>query len=586
MIATLFRIFRHTFRFPLQSSLSLLMAIACTSLVLVLPGVTMQFVDVVIKQRRPDLILPTVAVGLVAIFCRQLLFTLRSYFNNALELKLTHLIRVELYGKLQRLPVRWFDSNSSGEIMSRVAEDVPTMDRVLIEGTDTALAAVLQFLIIVGYMLYHSWELTLVTLAPLPLIGILTAWWSRRAEPKWRESSAASSALNAVLHDNLSGIRQIKAYTVEPKALEDFDRASKKLGEKHLDVMKGQAIVWPAVSLIAESGIILMVAFGATWTLQGKITEGTVLAFLVAWGFLFEPISRINALAQTFTRGVVSAERVFKILDTLDETHLIDGTRPPALHGHIRFEEVSFSYGDEAPAVTNLTLEARPGETIALVGATGAGKSTVLNLLTRFYEPNSGRIVIDGVPLAEISKEWLRDHTGFVTQESFLFNTTLRENLQVAKADATDEEIWAALTAANAAAFVRATAEGLDTVAGERGLRFSGGEKQRLSIARALLKNPPLLLLDEATSALDNRTERLVQQALETLRADRTCFVIAHRLSTVQKAHRICVLDHGTLVEQGTHEELLANGGAYAKLCEGTLIIPTRQAPLESTTTS
>lgn len=586
MIATLFRIFRHTFRFPLQSGLSLLMAIACTSLVLVLPGVTMQFVDVVIKQRRPDLILPTVAVGLVAIFMRQLLFTLRSYFNNALELKLTHLIRVELYGKLQRLPVRWFDSNSSGEIMSRVAEDVPTMDRVLIEGTDTALAAVLQFLIIVGYMFYHSWELTLVTLAPLPLIGILTAWWSRRAEPKWRESSAASSALNAVLHDNLSGIRQIKAYTVEPKALDDFDRASKKLGEKNLDVMKGQAIVWPAVSLIAESGIILMVACGATWTLQGKITEGTVLAFLVAWGFLFEPVSRINGLAQTFTRGVVSAERVFKVLDTLEETHLIEGTRPPVLHGHIRFENVSFAYGDEAPAVTNLTLEALPGQTIALVGATGAGKSTVLNLLTRFYEPTAGRIVIDGVPLAEISKEWLRDHTGFVTQESFLFNTTLRENLQVAKAEATDEEIWAALTAANAATFVRAAAAGLDTVAGERGLRFSGGEKQRLSIARALLKNPPLLLLDEATSALDNRTERLVQQALENLRADRTCFVIAHRLSTVQKAHRICVLDHGTLVEQGTHEELLAKGGAYAKLCEGTLSIQARQDPGASPTTS
>lgn len=586
MIATLFRIFRHTFRFPLQSALSLLMAIACTSLVLVLPGVTMQFVDVVIKQRRPDLILPTVAVGLVAIFLRQLLFTLRTYFNNALELKLTHLIRVELYDKLQRLPVRWFDSNSSGEIMSRVAEDVPTMDRVLIEGTDTALAAVLQFLIIVGYMLYHSWELTLVTLAPLPLIGILTAWWSRRAEPKWRESSAASSALNAVLHDNLSGIRQIKAYTVEPKALDDFDRASKKLGEKHLDVMKGQAIVWPAVSLIAESGIILMVACGATWTLQGKITEGTVLAFLVAWGFLFEPISRINGLAQTFTRGVVSAERVFKVLDTLEETHLIEGTRPPVLRGHIRFENVSFAYGDEAPAVTNLTLEALPGQTIALVGATGAGKSTVLNLLTRFYEPTAGRIVIDGVPLAEISKEWLRDHTGFVTQESFLFNTTLRENLQVAKAEATDEEIWAALTAANAATFVRASAAGLDTVAGERGLRFSGGEKQRLSIARALLKNPPLLLLDEATSALDNRTERLVQQALEHLRADRTCFVIAHRLSTVHKAHRICVLDHGTLVEQGTHEELLAKAGAYAKLCEGTLIIQARQTPGAAATTS
>jgi ATP-binding cassette subfamily B protein/subfamily B ATP-binding cassette protein MsbA len=579
MLATLLRILRHTLRFPLSSGLSLLMAVACTSLVLVLPGVTMQFVDVVIKQQRPDLILPTVAVGLGAILVRQVLFTLRSYFNNALELKITHLIRVELYDKLQRLPVKWFDSNSSGEIMSRVAEDVPSMDRVLIEGTDTALAAVLQFLIIVAYMLWHSWELTLVTLAPLPLIGVLTAWWSRKAEPKWRESSAASSRLNAVLHDNLSGIRQIKAYTVEPRALEDFETASRNLGEKQKDVMKGQAVVWPAVSLIAESGIILMVAFGATWTLQGKITEGTVLAFLVAWGFLFDPISRINALAQTFTRGVVSAERVFKILDTLEESHLIEGRRPEAMRGHIRFENVSFAYGDEAPAVTGLTLEALPGQTVALVGATGAGKSTVLNLLTRFYEPGSGRILVDGVPLAELSKEWLRDQTGFVTQENFLFNTTLRENLQVAKADATDEEIWRALDAANAAEFVRGTAEGLDTIAGERGQRFSGGERQRLSIARALLKNPPLLLLDEATSALDNHTERLVQQALEQLRSDRTCFVIAHRLSTVRKAHRICVLDGGRLIEQGTHDELLALGGAYTKLCEGTLGISARQFP-------
>jgi ATP-binding cassette subfamily B protein/subfamily B ATP-binding cassette protein MsbA len=579
---TLFRIFRHTFRFPLQSAVSLLMAVVCTSLVLVLPGITMQFVDVVIKQHRVDLILPTAAIGIGAIFCRQLLFTLRSYLNNSLELKLTHLIRVELYAKLQCLPVKWFDSNASGEIMSRVAEDVPTMDRVMIEGADQALSAILQFLIIVGYMSYHSWQLTLITLLPLPFIGILTAWWTRRAEPKWRESSEASSALNAILHDNLAGIRQIKAYTVEPKALENFDRASRKVGEKRMNVMKGQAIVWPAVSLIAESGIILMVGFGAWWTLQGKISEGTTFSFLVAWGFLFDPISRINALAETFTRGVVSAERVFKVLDTLEETHLTEGRRPRALRGHIRFENVSFAYGEEAPAVSQLTLEALPGQTLALVGATGAGKSTVLNLLTRFYEPSSGSILVDGVPLADLSKEWLRDQTGYVTQESFLFNTTLRENLQVAKAEASDDEIWAALEAANAADFVRATPEGLDTLAGERGLRFSGGEKQRLSIARALLKNPPLLLLDEATSALDNHTERLVQQALENLRADRTCFVIAHRLTTVQKAHRICVLDHGRLVEQGTHAELLAKPGAYAKLCEAAIAVQARHVPRDS----
>ena len=395
----------------------------------------------------------------------------------------------------------------------------------------------------------------------------------------WRASSEASSALNAILHDNLAGIRQIKAYTVEPRALETFGEASRKVGEKHLSVMRGQAIVWPAVSFIAESGIILMVAFGAHWALTGKISPGVVISFLVAWGFLFDPISRINPLAQTFTRGIVAAKRLFTIIDTPDESHITEGERPDAIHGRVRFENVSFHYEDHAPAIDDLTLDVRPGETVALVGATGAGKSTLLNLLTRFYEPTSGRILLDDIPLAEISKEWLRDQLGYVTQENFLFNSTLRENLLLAKHDATDDEIWAALEAANAGDFVRASPDGLDTLAGERGGRFSGGEKQRLSIARALLKNPPLLLLDEATSALDNRTELLVRQALENLRSHRTCFVIAHRLSTVQQADRICVLHHGRLVEQGTHAGLIAANGAYAKLCEAGFAIDPRPHP-------
>lgn len=570
---TFLRILRHTLRFPARTIISLVLAVLCTGLVLVLPGVTMRFVDVIVPEKRFDLILPTAALGIGAILARQILFTLRAWFNNILELKLVHLMRVELYDKLQRLPVRWFDSNSSGEIMSRVAEDVPTMDRVLIEGADQAVAAALQFLIVVGFMCWHSWELTLVTLAPLPFIGLLTSWWSKRAEPKWRASSEASSALHALLHDNLSGIRQIKAYTVEPEALVGFDSASRKVGEKHMDVMRGQAVVWPAVSFIAESGIILMVAAGTWWALQGKITTGTVISFLVAWGFLFDPISRINTLAQTFTRGVVSAKRVFTILDTPDEANLTEGLRPEKFGGRVVFENAGFSYAPEAPAVCGLNLVAEPGQTIALVGPTGAGKSTMLNLLTRFYEVDEGRILFDDHAISDLSKEWLRDNTGYVTQESFLFNTTLRENLRLGKKDATDEEIRDALEAANAASFVRALPEGLDTVAGERGVRFSGGEKQRLSIARALLKNPPLLLLDEATSALDNETERLVQKALERLRHQRTCFVIAHRLSTVRNAHSIHVLEKGRIVESGDHAELLALGGLYTRLCREAEVI-------------
>lgn len=570
-MSTFHRIIRHTMRFPLASLLSLILAVSCTSLVLVLPSVTMRFIDVIIPQKRYDLIFPTALLGVVAIALRQSLFTLRTYCNNLLEMRITHLIRVELYDKLQRLPVKWFDTHSSGEIMSRVADDVPTMDRVVIDGIDQTLAALLQFVIVLSYLMYHSWELALVTLMPLPFIGLLTSWWSRRSEPMWKASSEASSALHALLHDNLAGIRQIKAYTVEPEALEQFDTASRKVGETQRQVMKGQSLVWPGVSLIAESGIILMVAFGAWWTIEGRLSAGVVMSFLVAWGFLFDPISRINSLAQTFTRGVVAAKRVFAIIDTPGESHLTEGLRPATFRGHIRFDKVCFSYSAETTAVRDLCLQACPGQTIALVGPTGAGKSTVLNLLTRFYEPTDGTIWIDEMPITDVSKEWLRDQTGFVTQENFLFNTSLRENLQIAKPDATDDEIWQALDAANACAFVKQLPDGLDTLAGERGVRFSGGEKQRLSIARALLKNPPLLLLDEATSALDNQTERLVQEALERLRSKRTCFVIAHRLSTVQKADCIYVMQEGQIVESGSHEELMEKQGAYAQLAEKTL---------------
>jgi ATP-binding cassette, subfamily B, bacterial len=568
---TLFRLIRHTLRFPMRSAVSLFLAICCTLLVLVLPGVTMRFIDVIIRENRPDLILSTAGIGIAAIFVRQILFAVRTYWNNILELKLTHEIRRELYDKLQRLPVKWFDKTQSGEIMSRVADDVPTMDRVIVEGVDQAIAAVIQFVVVIGYMMYFSWELTLVTMIPLPFIGLITVWWSRRAESKWRESSEASSALHALLHDHLSGIRQIKSYTVEPESLAAYDEASMRVSDKHMNVMRGQAVVWPAVSFIAESGIILMVAFGAWWVLQGKLSAGTPMAFLVAWGFLFDPISRINPLSQTFTRGIVAAKRIFAILDTPDETNLNDGLRPTTFNGDVRFDNVSFSYDADAPTIQSVSLHAAPGETVALVGPTGAGKSTVLNLLTRFYEADGGSILLDGTPISDVSKEWLRDHTGYVTQESFLFNTSIRDNLKLAKTDASDEEIWSALESAHAADFVRACPQGLDTLSGERGVRFSGGEKQRLSIARALLKNPPLLLLDEATSALDNETERWVQSALENLRAKRTCFVIAHRLSTVRHADRIYVLQNGQVLESGKHEELIAKNGIYAELARVAL---------------
>ena len=568
---TIFRVIAYVRRYPWMAAGTLTCAIASTLLVVVFPKVTQLLIDDVRSGRGDRLtILTLVAAG--AFFLRDLFNGVRIVLNNTFEQEVIFDLRSDLYAHIQQLPLSWFDNRATGDIMTRLMEDVTSVERVLIDGIEQGVVALLQIAVVGGMLFYYYAKLAWFALLPIPFLVAGALAYTLTAPKRYRVQRHAASAMNSLLHDNLAGIRQIKTYVREREEHDRFNGVSGRLRTATLLVMRVWAVYSPAMSFFDSCGAVLVVWFGGRAVLHGAMTLGELWGCLMLCGLLYDPIGKLHSLNQLIQAGRAAGERVFEILDTPAEPGLHEPDERVAIAGDVRFQGVSFAYSEDLPVLHQLTLHARPGETVALVGHTGAGKSTLVNLLSRFYEFDEGEILIDGKPLRDFSKSALRGAIGMVTQESFLFNGSIRDNLRLGKPKAEDAEFWKVLDAANAREFVERLPGGLDTVVGERGVKLSVGEKQRVSIARALLKDPPILILDEATASVDTQTERLIQEALDHLLEGRTSFVIAHRLSTVRHADQILVMDHGRIVERGRHDELLALGGVYARLCESNFL--------------
>ncbi len=560
------RVFRYVKRYPWMAAGTMGCAVVGTLMVIVFPAVTQKIVDDVIRGNQPELLLPLIAIGLASFVVQDLLNSLRIILNNSFEQKVIFDLRSDLYAHIQKLPVQWFDERATGDIMTRLVEDVTSVERVLIDGIEQGTVSILQILVVAGLMYAYSPTLMLVAMTPLPFLAIGALAYTLTAKSRYSLQRRAASSLNSLLHDNISGIRQIKTYAAEEREHARFNGASETLRRTTLIVMKVWALYQPSMNFFNSCGLLLVSGFGAAQVLDGRLDFGVLVAFLVLSRFLYEPVGRLHQLNQIVQSGRAAGERVFEILDHQpeDDAGTVVLTKP--LSGDVRYDDVSFSYSGSQPTLKGISFHAKPGEMIALVGPTGAGKSTIVNLLIRFYEYGGGQILMDGHPLPTLRREDLRRNIALVTQESFLFNGTVAENLRMGLPTATDAQLWKVLEAANADDFVKRMPKGLDTQVGERGVRLSVGEKQRVAIARALLKNPPILVLDEATASVDTATEKLIQEALDHLLANRTSFVIAHRLSTVRHADQILVIDQGRIIERGKHEDLLIEGGLYAKL--------------------
>lgn len=522
--------------------------------------------------------LARIAALMLAVYAAHSLFTwLQAYVMAGAAQRTVRDLRADLFARLQILPLRFFDRRPHGELMSRLTNDVENINLVLAEGVVQLVSGALSMVGIAAVMLWVNWPLALVSIVSITLMTlVLNMWVAPRTRAGFRKQQTALGALNGLIEETVTGQRVVKAYNRERVAIAQFETINHDVRAAAARAQIYSGFMGPLMNFVSNLGLGIIACSGGWMALNGLVTVGVIASFISYSRQFGRPLTELANLFNSIQSAVAGAERVFAVIDEPAETDAkaalndtVSASGAPTLRGEVRFENVTFSYTPDVPVLKSISLHAKPGQIIALIGPTGAGKTTIVNVLTRFYEIDSGRIQIDGADLRDCAKEPLRRQLGIVLQDTYLFTGTVMDNIRYGRLDASDDETIAAARLANADTFIHRLPQGYATPLNERGSNLSQGQRQLLAIARAILADPRILILDEATSSVDTRTEQHIQEAMRRLMAGRTSFVIAHRLSTIREADQILAINDGEIVERGTHAELLAVNGFYARLYAG-----------------
>ncbi|MCF2530854.1 ABC transporter ATP-binding protein [Yinghuangia soli] len=494
---------------------------------------------------------------------------IQSRLANRVLQRAVKRLRTQVEEKLSRLPLSYFDTQPRGEVLSRVTNDIDNVGQTLQQTMSQLLFSLLTIVGVLGMMFWISWLLALVALITVPISIFVAARIGKKAQPQFIQQWKTTGKLNAHIEEMYTGHALVKVFGRQDESAEIFRTENEKLYNASFKAQFVSGMMQPAMMFIGNLNYVVVAVIGGLRVSSGALSIGDVQAFVQYSRQFSQPLTQAASMANLVQSGVASAERVFELLDAPEQSpDPVVRARPDTLRGRVAFENVAFSYTPAKPLISDLSLTVRPGETVAIVGPTGAGKTTLVNLLMRFYEVTGGRITLDGVDTADMSRDELRSAVGMVLQDTWLFGGTIADNIAYGTSGATRDQICAAAKAAHADRFIRTLPDGYDTVVDDEGTGISAGEKQLITIARAFLAEPTILVLDEATSSVDTRTEVLIQRAMARLRDGRTAFVIAHRLSTIRDADTILVMEAGAIVEQGSHHQLLAAGGPYARLYE------------------